>query len=342
MSLLENTLKLNSFGQRMSIRAGLVLFLFAYSQSYAATSNTADSLLFAAAANTADKIVLSEVEAPIVINNASENITCSFIKGNRMSFQPFDELVIDFDAKTPIAFELRNEANLELYGLENSLNIFADSPEKTVKPEDCVELMARIRQHIDQNNQIVLNGKRRLLVAYKNNLVEEQSAELNLGEQLHGNGNEPLVVHLGRSVYIDMGRELPTSLSEFKSLVGEKTGQARLHPRAASDVGIHCVRDPNFSEEKFTLALGLYPSQVAHISKATAADSLSGLSKQECELKRQELFAASEKIDPRNNGEIVPVRESIAWSDVYKTLLVTLRFTYQNIDFKEGIAIDLQ
>lgn len=281
--------------------------------------------------------VLSEVEQPIVISNAKENLSCRFLPGQPNTFRPHPQINLILDQKNPLPVVLKNAKSLRVWHEVSGAEIIADSPEIQVMREDCEILMARVQAQINSRNELVLPGKRRLMVAYEENLVEDHSAILNLGEPLHGNPEALMQVKIGKSVYLDMSRKLPGTLFELQTIAQQTKGTARLHPRAASDFGLHCELNPILFGRTYNLALSTYKSGIAMLPIANTRESFSTDSLSECENKLAQLLRESELLDPQNNGETVEVLEQIDGFTEHPGLQINQEFKYQDISFKSSV-----
>jgi hypothetical protein len=318
----------------MSLTISLTIGLFVFSQ--------AEASHFTIGENTEDRVIINEVNMPLIIENARANLNCQYLKGNRNSFKPFDEITLSFAAKNPIPVALKNSSRLLLWGQDYGLNISADNPDIKVEPADCEILLARAKNLINSKDQIVLSGNHRIIFAYGRVLVEEHAATLDLGKPLHGNNPNLMKFKLGSSVYIELAKAVPLSLEQFSELTGTKEGKSRLHPRAAGSVGLNCVSSSNFFDSNWkTLRMGQYPKGLAQIESVDAAESFFVMNSDECEKKRIEMFKESEKVDPQNTGEFVAVQESMKWDPEFRNLQIIHRFTYQNLEFKRELVIDL-
>lgn len=316
---------------QMSTAARMLVLVLFFSQNLSAT-------LTAQSKNATTEVILKEIDSPILIEEARENIQCEFFEGTPGTFQPFNTLVLSFEKKSPFPFALRNSPRLAAYGYEASLTLTDGTDGLAVRAEDCNILMRQIQQMISSDNQLLLPGKRRFLIAYKHRILEEHFTEFLLGP-LHNENTGSILVRLSSSVYLDFNKGLPTQLSDFGNLEGKRKGSARIHPQAASEIGLNCVDNPDFLDpENFTFSLGLYPKDAISLTQTTLS-GMNSMSKENCELRRQQVIETAQVLDPNNLGELVDVKENTQWIESSLTLKMDILFAYQKLMFRNAVHI---
>ena len=287
------------------------------------------------------RVVLKTEKVPLVLTNAKENIRCHFLKGDPRTFHPYDEIVLSFEERNPIPVELKNRTRLPTWSSYSRLSIVANTPEVKVQEQDCDVLLQRAVALINERNEIVLPGNRVIAIDSQKHLVEEHTAQIQLGEGLHGNRYETMKFHLGMGVYTTLSKPIPQRLELFSSLEGERDGASRLHPRAASIVGLNCIPNPLSVDLGWTLQMAQYPSGLAGIGLVDAGESFLSRGRDDCEMKKVEMFKVSKNIDPSNNGEWVQVHEQMRWNSNRQQLWIRQTFKYQELVFNKDLLIEL-
>lgn len=281
--------------------------------------------------------LLSELR-PIIIVNAKENITCTFESGNPNSFHPFDEIIIKFSNKGQIPTYLRNTTSMTAWGGSSAHSLSANENIK-VSPEDCPIILERIFLQVNPSGELVLPGLRKFSIYNKTRLIESHYGSLNLGEPLHNNPPESMLVSLGSSIYIDLHKNIPTNINNFSYLSGNYTGSYKFHPQAASYVGLNCIPS---TESKNTFILMMTPMDSSNVARITNVRVPYDLSYDSCINHKNSLLKYSENVDPKNNGEIISANEILLWDPNSFDLTIDIDISYKNTAFTNTTVIHLK
>lgn len=299
---------------------------------------TASAFANAALNSISNEFDLLSESQPIIIENAKENIKCTFENGKPNTFHPYDEIIINFSNDNEFSTNLRNTTSMEMWDGSSIHSLSANESIK-VAPEDCSILLERIFKQVNSHGQLVLPGLRKFSIYGKTKLIESHFASLNLGEPLHNNPPESMIVSLGSSIYIDLHKNIPTNINNFSSLSGRYAGSYKFHPRAASYVGLNCIPSTEFNN---TFILMMTPMGSSNVASITNVRVPYDLSYDSCVNFKNKLFQYSEMVDPKNNGEIVSAHETLLWDPNSFDLTIGIELSYNNIAFTNNTVIHLK
>lgn len=278
--------------------------------------------------------ILSE-SRPIIIENAKENTRCFFKKGNINSFEPYDEVYIKFSKDNQLSTYLKNKDSMQLWGISTAYSLSGHANVK-VTPGDCAIILERIFNQINSKGQLVLPGLHKFSIYDKTILIEAHYATLNLGEPLHNNPPESMLVSLGSSIYINFNKNIPTDINNFSYLSGRYTGSYKFHPRAASDLGLNCIPSKNFQK---VFSLVMKPTGSNNIVNSNSVQSSTDLPYDECMNNKNKLFQYSEQVDPQNHGEVITANQLLNWNSNSFTLRIHTELLHQDIVFLNNTTI---